>query len=312
MNVLDDMSLVYRVAKYYYERNYTQNEISAMLSISRPQISRIIKYAKEIGMVKIKVLLSESLSNRQLSQELQAQYGFRDMIIAPSTVGSSTLCDVAAEYLDRELPKYGKIGIGWGQTIYGTSLLLRHHHGDFSGTFFPLAGNSGSNNPYLQTNSICDRFAEKFKGNAEFNNCPIVSLKDQLTELQIKRIEKLEQAWENLQVAVIGVGGKVRSDMLYIEELPEIEMLQQQIPNIIGDILGTMFLDNQAILKIPEEYQMSAISLEQFARIPTVICVAAGETKVDMLAFCLHKKMFDILITDEMTAKRIYELSYDK
>ena len=47
--------LLQKVSKLYYEGDYTQQEISKRLKISRPKVSRLLKQARELGIVKISI-----------------------------------------------------------------------------------------------------------------------------------------------------------------------------------------------------------------------------------------------------------------
>ena len=44
------------VARLYYEKDRTQNEIAGIYGISRPMVSKLLKEAKEEGIVKITIL----------------------------------------------------------------------------------------------------------------------------------------------------------------------------------------------------------------------------------------------------------------
>jgi lsr operon transcriptional repressor len=52
---------------------------------------------------------------------------------------------------------------------------------------------------------------------------------------------------------------------------------------------------------------MIAVSLEHLRAIPTVIGVAAGEQKAEIITAALRGKYIDTLITDESAAIRVLE-----
>ncbi|HPU76275.1 MAG TPA: helix-turn-helix domain-containing protein, partial [Bacillota bacterium] len=51
-----DARLLYEVAYHYYELGKTQEEIAGALGVSRSQVSRAIKQAREEGIVVIKLV----------------------------------------------------------------------------------------------------------------------------------------------------------------------------------------------------------------------------------------------------------------
>jgi DNA-binding transcriptional regulator LsrR (DeoR family) len=55
---------------------------------------------------------------------------------------------------------------------------------------------------------------------------------------------------------------------------------------------------------------MIAVSLDDIKRIPTVIGVAAGEKKADVIVGALRGRYIDVLITDEKAAVSV--LNYGK
>ncbi|MFZ5644909.1 MAG: sugar-binding transcriptional regulator [Bacillota bacterium] len=309
MNIFDDVTLLYKVAKYYYINDYSQHEIAKTLNFSRPQISRLLKRARELGIVQIEVSLPNTLDRRQLTQEIKKLFNLKNVIISPvvpnEKESDSGLYALAADYLHKALSNCKNIGVGWGKTLYHTALQLSYQEQHPEMTFYPLIGNSGNNNPYLQTSSITDRFAEKFRAKAYFSNSLAVMLKSNYTSVEQERVKKLRNAWANLDTAIIGLGGKNLLDKIYIDEISESAEFQKQIDHITGDILATFFLDDRTNLKYPENYYLEAIDLKTLQSLENVICIAGGPNKVDAICYAAESGYFKTLITDERTAKAI-------
>jgi deoxyribonucleoside regulator len=55
MNSDNREDLLARVASLYYEYDYSQQQIGEMLTISRSNISRLLKEAKQKGLVEIRI-----------------------------------------------------------------------------------------------------------------------------------------------------------------------------------------------------------------------------------------------------------------
>ena len=53
----DKQQLSVEVARLYYQSDYSQQEIANKLNISRPTISRLLKYAKRKGLFKLASLI---------------------------------------------------------------------------------------------------------------------------------------------------------------------------------------------------------------------------------------------------------------
>ncbi len=312
MSVLDDSMLLYRVAKYYYENEYSQEEISKIEHISRAQVSRLLKKAKDSKIVKIEVVIPDSQSVYELSERLKKYLNIKNVIISPSVEkqkdNDENLYSVASSYLSKNLIKYKNIGIGWGKTLYNISLQLLNYEDESDLVFCPLVGNSGTENPHLQTNSITDRFSERFKGRAFYSNLLMLEKRDDISEISFKRLAKLKEMWNNLDVAVIGLGGETTSNKhLYVDELPEVFYNNEDINHIIGDVLGDFYMNDGTLLQFPSEYEKISITSEQLKNIHNVICIAHGEQKVRAIEHISREKFINTLITDEYTARMILD-----
>ena len=55
MAQIDEMRLVVRVARMYYEWDIKQAAIARQLGLSQPTVSRLLQQAKEMGIIRISV-----------------------------------------------------------------------------------------------------------------------------------------------------------------------------------------------------------------------------------------------------------------
>ena len=55
MAITDNLRMMVKVCRLYYEENLSQKEISALMGISRPQISRMLTCARSKNIVSIKI-----------------------------------------------------------------------------------------------------------------------------------------------------------------------------------------------------------------------------------------------------------------
>jgi len=311
MITIEDASLLYRVAKYYYIQNFSQEEIAKKEFISRPQVSRLLKKAKEIGIVKIDISLPDIIDKIELEKKLKNVLNLEHVIISPSNPNveenDALLYFMAADYLSSILGQYKKVGIGWGQSVSQTSLQIPYQSEHKDITFFPIVGNSGADNPYLQTSTICARFAERFQAKAYYNNSLVVSLKRSLSEIELERLTYLKKNWSRLDAIIFSVGGKIKPEKLFIEEIPKGTYSNQDFEQLAGDILGNFILKDGTVLKVPDEYESVIIDLNQIKNTKNVICIAHGLPKIDILIQAAKNRYMKTLITDSNTAIAILE-----
>lgn len=308
----DDVALLYRIAQNYYIHEYSQNEIANMENISRSQISRLLKRARNIGIIDIKVSLPVLNTIEELDNKLTDTFGLDKVVISKSyedeKQNNTALYFTAGEYLRTVLPRFKNIGIGWGKTLHSVASSMEPYQSSCDDmTFYSIAGNSGNNNPYLQTNTITSRFAECFNANVFYNNELTFTEKESFNETSIKRRENLKKKWKNLDAIVISIGGKVSTNKLYIDEIPTDFYSKSLVEKIAGDVLANFYLYDTSVLNMPEEYELISMSVSEISKIKNSICIANGDEKVDALVIALKNKLFKTLITDEKTAKLLVE-----
>lgn len=311
MNIFDDTMLIYRVARNYYIDNLSQNEIAMMTNISRPQISRLIKRAHELGIARVDISLPSSIDIQQLKEQLRICLDLDDVIIPSNSSSDEDLNNnfysFAANYIYDYIDDCSSVGLGWGRSLYETSLQLSYRKEKNQMSFYSLVGSSGNNNPYMQTNGITDRFAERFRGKAHYINTLAVTPKASISEVESKRLEAIQNHWKSLDAAIVGIGGYELSEQFAINELSHDEYILNHKEEIFGDLIANFFLKDKRLLKLPERYCISACPLDDLKKIPKVIAISKGLSKVDAIYFAAKNKYIKALITDQQTAKAILE-----
>ena len=307
----DNIMQIYRIAKHYYLDNLSQNEISKIEQISRPQVSRYLKRARELGCVHIDITFPKMVNEDYLVQNLKDKYHMEHAVIAPSQQQDDldtiywSVTTTAAHFLQELLPQYQTIGLGWGEAVFYTAMQLTYLDHCSSMSFVPLVGNTSFSNRTLQTNNIVDRFGEKFIGSKSYYmNSPLYVPEKDFDNW----MTDLHPLWDKLDIAVLGLGGPTfYSKMLYIDELGrqkhiDINFLMQ---SAFGDILGNFFLKDGTIFSAPDNYRLAGIPLEKLKQMDHVIGLAFGSQKVPCLKYALENGYINSLVTDYMTAQEL-------
>lgn len=118
----EDLRLLTKVSKLYYEENLTQDEIMERLQLSRSKVSRLLQRARERGIVKITVMSPPGLYP-DLEAELENRYQLSEALVVEArdpqsqALVSRELGIAAANYLLRTLQDNDVIGISWGTTL---------------------------------------------------------------------------------------------------------------------------------------------------------------------------------------------------
>jgi deoxyribonucleoside regulator len=153
-----DYAQLYRIAKRYYIDNFSQAKIAVEESISRPHVSRLLAKARELGIVRISVQMPFSYESLAIANKLKERLGLSRVELAcfPGQDGYSeerlslAIATHASAILPELLSESENIGVGWGHTVYQTSMLLERQSSNPEKTFIPLLGVSGEDNPHPQ------------------------------------------------------------------------------------------------------------------------------------------------------------------
>ncbi len=310
----DDQLLILRIAKYYYLDGLSQQEISEKENIHRSQISRILKQARELGYVKIRVSTPESCTADALGSQLRELLQLQDVFVAPSLSTqpdqSEALYFFAARQLEELLPECQNIGIGLGKTLYHVASQLTNRRVDKPLKFFSVVGSSGTNNPYLQPSVILDNFARHFKGSCHYNNFSICQKRSMMSPFDLKRFDELQKAYERLDTVVLSIAGPININYPYFDEFSLFSKkidISRALIKPHGNLLGHVMYENHQALQLPEDYFMTSMTLSLLEKIENVICIAHGNEKVAPLISAARQRYIKVLITDEATAQALIQ-----
>mgnify|MGYP003369291949 CR=1 FL=1 len=298
------------VAKLYYESNYTQDQISKHLNISRPTVSRMINYCKEKNIVQIKIV---NPFERQQSNEfeLEKKYGLKKAIVAYAPLNNSNeiltaICSKAASYLNETVSDGDSIGVCWGRTLYTIAKLLtpRMLRGV---SIVQLKG--GVPNTEIQTyaKEIVDIFSRKFNGQGYYLPLPTLfsDLSTKLIVLKDPFISNIVKMGEKTNIALFTVGAAGENALLYKLGFFSPRDKRALAKVAAGDICSRLIDDKGQICDATLDARTNSIQLEILKQKDTRILVAGGESKLRAIKAALAGGYANVLITDQFTA---YEL----
>lgn len=312
MPKLTERHLLYEVAKMYYIENMNQAEISRKLGISRPQVSRYLKKARETGLVEIRLNLPFEEEFKDLEKKLQKELGLKKVVVAPLGNQSNTdeeeiikkIAIVAGRYLTSMIKKANLVGLGWGRTVHKTIISIEHQSDFSETTFIPLIGGTGQAASHYQVNTLVDRLAEKFGGKRVFLNAPAFfkDAKFYSETLGDERISAITDMWKMVDLALIGVGGPIQSSGILRSEISPEMILELIKKNPVGDALSRFFDKDGKPCNTGLELHLLGMDLERLKKVENVICVSGGDKKIEAIKAAAEAGYFNILVTDQKTA----------
>jgi len=313
--------LLYTIAVDYYLSGATQEEIGEKYGISRPQISRYLRKAREEKIVEITVHPPTEIDQVALERGLEQKYGLKKAVVVPFLRRKyppeeliRTIAISAAKTVKKVISIHQRIGIGWGKTVYQTVLAICS---DRSGerpkplmkrelAFYPLIGGLGQSLPYYQVNTMIDRMAEYYHAKSRFFSVPAMTLKGSMLPTAMREdYESIVEVWKSVDLAIIGLGGPIQQSEILKSEIDK-DTIQRLIEQrAIGDILGRFFDERGVTCPTDLDSRLLGLDLERLKRIKDVVCVCGGKNKVRAIQVALEHGFFNHLITDQQTASEL-------
>ncbi len=304
--------LLARVANMYYEDGFTQQEIADLLGISRVQVVRKLKKARETGIVRI-IVDSSYLGDVDTARHLKEAFGLRDALVVPSTATEgglrTALGKVAANYVSIHVKPGSVVGIAWGRTlrelvinlprISVKNLVVTNIIGGLS-----MVGDRGAQELAL----IMSR---QLGGRAALLSVPFrvdtKNIKDAL--LADTAVAGTIRLAKGADIILVGVGSVTDEDLqeIYKSEglydLPTIEGMKAL--GAAGELIGRYYDRSGQVIPCERYENIVGLDLCDLKNGKTVLAVAGGERKVPAILGALRGGFINALVTDEGTAQEL-------
>jgi deoxyribonucleoside regulator len=315
LSAVDDANqtdLLVRTAWLYFIENLTQDEIARDLGISRIKVVRMIKEARERGIVEIKVQ-SAITKNLKLESELRSIYQLTHVVVTlPEQEGdllNKVLACSAAQLLGQRLKPGIRIGVGIGRTTYHLTDFFAPPH-PIECTFISLAGGfivRGSFEDSYETILTLSRLAG---GKAQFIYAPFLVTSAEIREavLQDKVVESVFNQARQADLAIFSVG--IPDDFALLHQYNLItseEMADIRSQGALGDALGRFFNENGEEILTSYRDRVIGLTINELRAIPMRILVAGGQKKYQAIRAALAGKIANMLVTDIRTAEWLVE-----
>jgi deoxyribonucleoside regulator len=310
----DKLAEAIKVARMYYYQNMTSGAIAKEINVSRSTVSRLISYAKENGLIDIRIIDPTREPNRLASKILE-KYQIKNVqvVAVPDTVGEAEwlqrVANYSANYLNTIFNSNMILGIAWGTSMTAVSKhLLRKSTHNSQVVQLNGAGNTQSMG-IDYASQIIMQFSENYRARAHLFPVPAFfdfpETKSALwREASIKRILDLQSQADLLLYSIGAVNAGIPSHVYSGGYLAETEYKELEKYKIAGDIATVFFKEDGTFDDIPLNKQASGPNLELFKQ-KYGVCVVSGLAKVRGLNSALKGKLMSELIVDEPTARAL-------
>lgn len=310
----DRLSEMYQMAAMYYIHGDTMDMIARQFGVSRSTVSRLLKDARESGMVSIS--LGEPIASRSsLSTAISKRFRVRAHIVTvkdgfTDTMRLDRVARVAAGLLTEALTDGATVGVAWGTTLAAIADKLPHRH--VSG--ISVVQLNGAANPTTSGVTYASALMTQMGAawHATLHLFPVPAFFDHVEtkewlwrEQSIRRVIDIQN---HCDVAVFGVGsleGPVPSHVYSGGYLSDADMRHLRRDNVVGDVCTVFLREDGSWRDITMNARASGPTPAALTRIPRRFCVVAHAAKVPPLLGALRAGVVTDLIIDEDAARAL-------
>jgi len=310
----DELRLMTRVARLYYELGLKQPEIASRLRLSQPKVSRLLKSAQEEGIVRISVR-APSDTDPALEEALEARFGLTEVEIVEISrddddAAVRELGAAAAFHMETTVRSGDIIGVSsWSATLLAMVEAMHPVSGVRDVRVVQILGGGGDPAAEGHATHLIRRLTDLLHGEGTFLPAPssVGSRAARDVLLSDPFVQRATALFDRLDVAYVGIGGQEPSGLLASSGnvfSPE-ELRTVREAGGVGDIgLRYLCADGRPV-DTPLHERVIGIELEQLKRVPRSIAVAGGPGKAEAIHAALVGGWINCLITDTYTADRL-------
>lgn len=305
-------SLIYKIAKAYYQSGLTQQEIANRFGISRIMVSRLLQKALTEKIVEFKIYPPEDL-NVEIEHKLESKYNLKEAIVV-STFSNDydeileTLGDAGVDYLQRTLQGEEIISVSWGKSLLAlVNALPSINYNKMQ--IVQMIGGLGYPEEERSGTELVRRMGNAFGAQPRLLNSPgIVKTIELSTALKKEpQISAVLELAKKAQIALVGIGHFTDESILCrskgILSKKDIQFLKQN--GAVGDISLRFFNKNGELINGDLNNRVVGLEMPDIQAIDRVVAIAGGTQKAETIRAALKGGYINVLITNNDTAKKL-------
>lgn len=305
--------LMTKIAHLYHEQNLRQSEIASILHISQAKVSRLLKRAGEVGIVRTVVVVSHGV-HTDLEQALEERYGLLEAVVADVDGDESAILaglgSAGASYLEAVLSGGERIGISsWSQTLLSVVDRLRPLRTSGADSVVQLVGGVGVASVQAQANRLLSELATLIGASPTFVPAPglVGGTTMRQSLLADPAMESVAAQWRDLTMALVGIGSLQPSALLQQSGNAVAPDDQAGLLRLgaVGDVCTRFFDAAGHLVQSDLDSRIVGIDPETYRAIPRRIGLAGGERKHQAIRAAIAGNWVNVVITDLATARAL-------
>ena len=307
-----DTDLMTRIARMYYEKDMSQQEIAEATYVSRSMVSRMLKKAKELGIVEI--IIKPTFENYyKYENELEAIFPDCKFLIAYSENSDvedefDVVCSMGASTLDDNLSNESILAVSRGKTVANTINMLKPERNYPDMHIVQLTGSLFfHDNSKIDEMNNSQRVASLYGCKLSRLFAPYLMDDKETKQIFCKHAATSEVLEMGCSVNTFITG--VDTILFWRDYLDDKDLSYLSKKNAVGCMWGYFFDENGNIIDSPL-YERSMIPDKSiFTKAGKRICIANDRFKSHALLGALRGKLCNVLVTNSKIASRLIDLN---
>jgi len=293
----------------YYEQSATQEAIATSLNISRPTVSRLLKEAREEGVVQI-VINSPLRYVSDLEQAMLHSFPALRQVRVLQGSDPSIVARAAATLVGSVVCTGDVVGVSWGNTLAQMAEHLQPKPVR-DVTVVQLNGGVARAGSGTNAHEIAGHFGQAFGADVYRLQVPAIVDSPEVRDVMLQNREtaRVLELGSRVNVAVYGIGAPEHDSVLLQAGYFDTAYLQRlRARGAVGDICSRYFTVDGAICDPDLNGRTIGISLQALGQAENAIAVVYGLHKAAGVLGALRGGFLNIMVLDELTAREVLRL----
>jgi DNA-binding transcriptional regulator LsrR (DeoR family) len=313
MSRQDEIRLMAKVARMYYGLGIRQQEITNRLNIHQSTISRLLKRAREMNIVRISVSMPSGIFP-ELEEGLEEKYKLAEAIVVDCLPDEQSMVKdlgaAAAFYLESTVKEGETVGISsWSRNLLAMVDSLHPTQRGSGGKVIQILGGMGSPEAQSHATTLTQRLAYLIGATPVLLPAPGIVGSPEAKKVLEKDsyVQQVLSLFPSIDTALVGIGALQPSKLLASSgnTFSQNELKQLQKKGAVGDICFRFFDADGRLVLTPLHNRVIGVELESLKAAKRVVGIAGGPRKGEAIRAALRGGWINVLITDKSTAEKL-------
>lgn len=312
----DQVRLMTKIARMYYEQSIRQAQITERLNIHQSTVSRLLRKAQQSGIVRISITPPKGI-HPELEEALESLFELKQAVVVDSVSESEEqiardLGSAAAFLLESFIRADQIIGISSWSGALLEMINNMHPTQNGKGTkVVQILGGLGNPAAQMHATYLAQRLAALIGGISVLLPAPGITTSSEARRVFMREpyVRDAFKLFDQLDIVLVGIGGLDPSRPLLKSGnvFSANERASLAVKGAIGDICLQYFNSQGELIHTPLNDRVIGIKPQQLKRAKHVIGIAGGKRKIDAIRGALAGRWINVLVTDRTTAKAIID-----